>query len=272
MDDKLTGILHYFSLRARIIHAGSLCQSTNFDAGDGLGYIHVLRSGTVKIKSPDQSELTLSEPSLLFYMNPITHLVSPMTEDVDLVCASFDFGTHLKNPLARALPDALVLKLEEVPSLKASLQLLFSEAQENYLGQQSLLDRLFEVIIIQLLRELIDQKHLQIGLLAGLAEPRLCKAIIAIHAQPATSWTLDNLGEIAGMSRASFAKKFREIVGITPGQYLNDWRMGVAQSLLRNGKSLQLVAEAVGYANTSALSRAFTATVGTSPSKWRKQN
>ena len=272
MDDKLAGILNYFSLRARVFQAGFLCDSASFDKGNGLGYIHVLRAGTLKVSTPGDTVINLNEPSLYFCMNPTTHHLHPMTTGADLVCASFDFGNGLKNPLAEALPESVILKLDEALSLNASLQLLFSEAQVNYSGQQALLDRLIEVIIIQLLRELIDQKHLQIGLLAGLAEPRLAKAITAMHKEPAKPWTLNNLADIAGMSRAHFATNFRETVGTTPGHYLSNWRIGVAQSLLRRGKSLQLVADAVGYANSSALSRAFTAVVGTSPAKWKKQN
>jgi AraC-like DNA-binding protein len=61
-------------------------------------------------------------------------------------------------------------------------------------------------------------------------------------------------------------------VGTTPVSYLAEWRIGVAQSMLRRGKSVQLVADAVGYGSASALSRAFTALAGVSPSDWRKQH
>lgn len=271
MEDKLSGILDYFSLRARVFQVGTLCHSSAYDAGDGLGYIHVLRTGTLKVNTPQKKVIHLREPSLLFYMNPTHHSLHPVTTNNDLVCASFDFGHGLKNPLAQALPEGIILKLKDTPSLNTSLQLLFSEAKMCDLGQQSLLDRLIEVVIIQMIRELIEQKYLQMGLLAGLAEPRLCKAITAIHKQPSKNWTLSNLADIAGMSRAQFAVKFRETVDTTPGHYLSDWRMGIAQSLLRRGKSLQWVADAVGYANASAFSRAFTGHVGTSPATWRKQ-
>lgn len=270
MDDKLTGIMEYFSLRARVFQAGLLCHSAHFDEGDGIGYIHLLRAGTLKIRVPGKADINLKEPGLFFSMNPATHHLLPA--NADLVCASFDFGIGLKNPLLKALPNITILNLSEVPSLNSSLQLLFSEAQDNCSGQQPLLDRLIEVVIIQLLRELIDKKYLHIGLLAGLAEPRLAKAITAIHRDPSESWTLNNLSNVAGMSRARFASKFRETVGITPGHYLTEWRIGVAQSLLRSGKSLQLIADKTGYANASALSRAFTTEVGTTPSKWKKQH
>jgi len=270
MTDKLTAILEYFSLRARVFQAGLLCHSATFDKRDGLGYIHVLRTGILKINSPGKPEITLDQPSLFFSMNPTTHSLHPAASGAELVCASFDFGLGMKNPLIAALPEALVLGLHKAPSLDTSLRLLFSEARDNGSGQQALLNRLIEVVIIQLLRELIQQNHLHIGLLAGLAEPKISKALIAMHEQPSTSWTLHDLARIAGMSRASFSAMFKSTVGETPGNYLTEWRIGVAQTLIHQGKPLQLIAETVGYANASALSRAFTTVIGVSPIKWKQ--
>ena len=273
MEDKLSVILEHFSLRARVFQAGLVCRSGSYDTGNGLGYIHVLRSGSLRVSVSGKKPLTLTEPSLLFYMGPgNAHHLQPLSGDVDMVCASFDFGNGLNNPLSQALPEGMILSLDEAKGLNACLQLLFVEAEDNDSGQQPLLDRLMEVVIIQLLRELIDQKHLQLGLLAGLADLRLAKAINAMHAKPALPWTLVSLSEVAGMSRGRFSKTFKDTLGVTVGQYLNSWRISVAQSLLRKGKSLPQVADGVGYSNASALSRAFVAIVGTSPAKWKKQS
>jgi len=272
MDEQLSGILAHFSLQARVFQAGLLCQSASFDAAEGLGYIHVLRAGKLTIKNAGAKTIQLNEPSLLLHMKPTSHQLKPLSSGAELVCASFDFGKGMMNPLAKSLPNATVLKLNDAPSLNASLQLLFSEAEDKSLGLQSLLNRLMEVVIIQLIRELIEQKHLKIGILAGLADPKLSKAIVALHAEPARQWTLDELANIAGLSRTIFSNTFRETVGDTPGHYLSEWRIGIAQSLLRKGKSLQLIADAIGYANTSALSRAFIAMTGLPPKRWKKQH
>ncbi len=271
-DDKLVSILGYFSLKARVFQAGPLCHTASFDDGDGLGFIHVLKKGHLQVESTGQATTRLEEPCLFFFLNPTSHLLKPLDDQTEMVCASFDFGTGLKNPLALAMPGMQLLKLAQLPSLDSSLQLLFTEAMKKHSGQQALLDRLIEVVLIQLLRELIDQNHLKIGLLAGLADPRLSKAITVIHDQPAEAWTLYNLAEVAGMSRARFATHFRETVGMTPGHYLSEWRIGIAQALLKNGKPIPFIADAVGYANASALSRAFSAQVGASPAKWKKLN
>jgi transcriptional regulator GlxA family with amidase domain len=102
----------------------------------------------------------------------------------------------------------------------------------------------------------------------GLGDPRLGKAIESMHKHPETSWSLEQLAQSAGMSRARFAANFRRVVGMTPFDYLTTWRLGVAQTMLRKGNSLKLIAPTVGYANATALSRVFTQRLGVSPSEW----
>lgn len=269
--DRLYWLLKHFELRARVFQAGPLCNSATYDAGDGLGYIHVLRQGTLKVKTSGQPTLELDEPSLFFYMNPTTHQLLPQGE-IELVCASFDFGASLNNPLVKALPDVVALKLADMPSLANALDLLFIESREQHSGRQSVLDRMIEIILVQVLRDLMDKDQLDIGVLAGLADPGLARAINAMHAEPQQAWTLDKLAKTANMSRARFANRFRDTVGVTPGNYLTEWRISIAQSMLRGGKPVQLIANSIGYASASALSRAFTAHVGSSPTDWSKQN
>jgi AraC-like DNA-binding protein len=271
MQDRLVWLLNCFELRAGVFQAGPLCRTVQFDADDGLGYIHVLKQGRLRVETVGQPPLLLQQPSLLFYMNPTGHRLLPQDEQVDLVCASFDFGSGMRNPLAQALPEGVHLALDDSPALQASVDLLFTEASEMHCGRQAALDRLMEVVIIHLLRDLMDANRLDFGLLAGLADARLARAINAMHEQPARAWTLEDLAEVAGMSRARFASRFRDTVGITPGNYLAEWRIGVAQALLRRGKPVQLVADEVGYGSASALSRAFASQLGMSPAAWRKQ-
>jgi AraC-like DNA-binding protein len=272
MDDRLVEVLKCFELRARVFQAGPVCvSSAYYEAVGGMGYIHVLQRGTLQVESPGHPPLLIDEPTLFFYMNPTSHRLLPRDRDVKMVCATFEFGAGLHNPVARALPDVVLLRLSDMPTLDMTLQLLFRESDEQHCGRQAVLDRLIEVVFIQVLRDLMDQQRLQVGLLAGLAEPRLAKAINAMHREPARNWSLEDLAATAGMSRARFAARFREVVGITPGSYLGEWRLGVAQSLLRQGKPVQLVSDVVGYGSASALSRAFRAQTGLSPTEWVRQ-
>jgi AraC-like DNA-binding protein len=128
--------------------------------------------------------------------------------------------------------------------------LLFTEAFAENPGRQAALDHLTEYALVLLLRA--AKNHLiQGGILMGLADPRLAKAIDAIHQQPAHPWSLESLAQQAGMSRARFAVHFRKTVGLTPFDYLADWRIGVAETLLHKGGSLKIIAPTVGYTSST---------------------
>lgn len=269
--DRLVWLLERFELRADVFHSGRVRQCVAHDAAEGVGHLHMLRSGSVLVESPGASPQWVEEPSAVFYLNPTSHTLTPGSDGADLVCANIEFGTGHGNPLRLALPGVVVLPLASSPSLLDTLTLLFREAAEDRCGRQAVLDRLSEVALIQILRELMNQQRMEVGLLAGLADPRLARAINAIHAQPAKAWTLETLAREAGMSRARFAVRFRDTVGMTPGQYCSEWRLGLAESLLRRGKPVNVVADEVGYANASALSRVFAARRGVPPTTWLKQ-
>lgn len=275
MQDRLVWLLDRFELRASTFQAGTLHCNAAFQAEEGKGYFHLLRAGAVELRSHDGSgnrQRLIDQPSVFFFMNPAAHSLTPLDKDTSMVCASFEFGLSEGNPLLRALPDMVLVKLSEIPLLGLTLKQLFAESAEFHCGRQAILDRLCEVALILLLRDLMDQHRLEVGLLAGLADPRLARAINAMHAQPERAWPLEDLAAAAGMSRARFAVHFKNIVGTTPGAYLAEWRLGLAQSLLRRGKPIKLIADEVGYSSASALSRAFSAQRGISPSEWLRQS
>jgi len=271
MQDRLVWLLNRFELRAEVFHIGRVRSCVYHDAAEGVGHLHLLRSGRVRIESAGTQPRVVEGPCVIFYLNPTTHSLTPIGTAADLVCASISFGIGHGNPLRDALPQVVVLALANAATLSRTLALLFDEADQDHCGRQAVLDRLSEIALIQLLRELMDQGLVEIGLLAGLSDPKLARAINAMHADPAASWTLADLAREAGMSRARFAVNFRNTVGMTPGEYLSEWRLGLAQTLLRYGKPVNLVADQVGYANASALSRAFSASRGMPPTRWLQQ-
>ena len=278
--DRLSGILDRFRVQAQLHHTGSLCGLNHFDACEGHGYLHVLRRGTLEVTHPGSrgvpESLRLQEPTLLLYPRPLTHRFhNPPVDGSDFTCArlAFDGGAH--NPLARALPALIALPLSKVEGLEAALGLLFAETDRVRCGQRLLADRLFEVVVLQLLRWLLDHPQeagIRPGLITGLSEPRLARALVAVHDAPGEAWTLERMAERAGMSRTAFANAFRDVVGQTPADYLSDWRIALAQSRLREGRPIKALAEELGYANPSALSRAFSARTGLSPRDWLRRD
>jgi len=274
--DRLSSLMERFHIRAHLFHAGPLCGLTQFDAEPGRGFLHVLRRGELVVTHRPCSgvppRVEVDEPTLLFYPRPLAHSFhNPPADGSDFVCATLDFEDGAQHPLACALPPLLVLPLRVVEGLEQTLALLFAEAERVRCGQRILADRLFDVLVLQLLRWLLDhpeQVELPVGLLVGLSDPRLARALTAMHEHPGAAWSLGSMAGVAGMSRSAFAVAFKNMVGRTPADYLLQWRMAIARSLLREGAPLKTVSMQLGYRSTTSLSRAFTQVVGKSPRAW----
>lgn len=270
MNDRLAGFFNHFVFKARMFFSGTLCDNIEFDENKGGGFLHLVRNGHLKVYSTHHSTVAIDEPSFIFYPSPTKHHFV-FDGNVVLTCAIVDLG-GTNSLLVKALPEKLIMALRDVPALASTLNLLFQEAEQAHCGRQAAIDRLFEYLMIQLLRYILGSRPNDVGLLAGLNDKRLSKAITSMHDDPSKSWTLDLLAKQAGMSRARFAVHFRETVGTTPVDYLTQWRMGLAQSKLKKGKSIGLVANEVGYSNASVFSRVFKAQIGKSPSAWLKMD
>lgn len=277
--DRLSSLLERFSVRAHLFHNGPLCGVTHFAAEPGLGFLHVMRRGSMtvthKARSGAPRKVQVNEPALIFYPRPLAHdFHNAPQEGSDFTCATLAFDGGAMHPLARSLPPMLILPLSQMGEMSHTLALLFGESERVRCGQRMLADRLFEVLLLQLLRWLLDHPEeggVHAGLLKGLSEPRLAKALVAMQEQPGLSWSLASMAECAGMSRSAFAALFKLEVGDTPADYLTQWRLSLAQAQLRNGRSLKQVADELGYANASALSRVFNQRVGMSPRAWLQQ-
>lgn len=274
--DRLSSLLDRFNVSAHLFHTGALCGITSFDAQPGRGFFHVLRRGSMVVTHHQGAQaiqrLEISEPTLLFYPQPLAHQFhNAPKEGSDFTCASVHFEGDGNHPLARALPPVIVLPLAQVPGLTGALDLLFQEADNVRCGHRLMVDRLFEVVLLQLLRWLLDhgeESGVSMGLVSGLADPQLARALTAMHESPQNPWSLESLAELAGMSRSAFAGRFKRVVGVAPAEYLADWRMAIAKKQLSQGRSVKLIAPELGYANASALSRVFAQRAGMSPREW----
>lgn len=274
--DRLSSLLERFHVRAHLFHSGPLCGTTHFAAKPGRGFLHVLRRGEMVVTHSARAgvprKVVVKEPTLLFYPRPLSHdFHNAPVEGSDFVCATLDFDGGEAHPLARALPPLVRLPLHAVEGLEQSLGLLFAETTRVLCGHRLLADRLFEVVLIQLLRWLLDHPHesgLPPGLLTGLGDPQLARVLVAMHERPGEPWSLEQMASEAGLSRSAFAQRFKTVVDATPADYLANWRLTIAQAELRNGASVKTIADALGYANASALSRLFTQKVGVSPREW----
>jgi len=267
--DKLSPLFSRFSLSARVFYSGKLCGISNFEATEGIGHLHLLRQGSVSISQQNKKITEVTQPSVIFYPRPQQHRFQVQHQaGAELVCAEIDFGVGVGNPLVCGLPKLMIIPLSEIKGLKSLLDIMFDEAFANRCGRQAAVDRLTEFFLVLLLRHAIDTHLVEIGIFAGLADTHLAKAITAMHERPEQPWTLEELASNANMSRTRFAVNFRDTVGVTPLDYLTDWRVSVAQTLLKRGEPLKMVAPMVGYGSATALTRVFNKKVGVTPAAW----
>lgn len=267
--DSLTPLLDRFSLKAGVFYSGTLCGIHRFPDEKTEGHLHLVKKGPVEIASKRGKPIKITEPSVVLL--PIAHahrLVANNRAGAEVVCGTIRFGGGGANPVTEALPRVVCVKLVDLPGVGALLDLLFAEAFDDGPGRQPILDRLCEVLVLRLLRHLLEQGVTRTGTLAGLADPKIAKVLAAIHRDPARQWTLPEMADACGMSRARFAARFHSVVGQTPADYLAGWRVIIAQQMLRRGLAVKQVAIDVGYGSSSALSRAFSRKVGKGPAAW----
>jgi AraC-like DNA-binding protein len=157
---------------------------------------------------------------------------------------------------------------------QSSLQYLIRETAQPGPGNRAVLARLSEFLFMEVLRwQLLTSAEGGSGWLAGLHDPHVGRALQLMHAEPARAWTVEDLARQSAISRAALGKKFVQLVGDAPMQYLAAWRMHLARSLLRESRlSVGEIAERVGYESEAAFNRTFSRVVGAPPAAWRRTN
>ncbi|WP_158813311.1 AraC family transcriptional regulator [Methylocapsa sp. S129] len=188
---------------------------------------------------------------------------------VVLHAGKFTFDTANEDLLAPLLPSLVHLAAGDTSlgRVRALLNLNELEARQPGPASAFVILRLVELILVEILRSkrgLVDEA--QTGLLAGLADPVAGRALIAMHRDVAHEWTVAELAKLCGVSRSTFAARFRSIVGAAPIDYLLAWRMALAKDALRRGAMTSSeIAFAIGFKSPSAFSTAFTRAIGCSP-------
>jgi AraC-like DNA-binding protein len=253
MVDRLASLFEHFTLKAHTFQSGPLCGYNRVAYKESVGQLDLIREGHVEVWHGRKKAYSISQPSLLFYPRPLArHFTIGDEGEAQFLCAHVSFEGNEANPIANALPESLCLPLASLPHCEKVLSLLFEEGEACNCGRQLLLDCLFEVLLVQLLRELMESGVTKVSMLAGLADQNLKKTIVAMHDNPEIVWTVESLAAEACMSRSVFSNLFRETIGETPAKYLQHWRIGLVQKWLKNGQPLKLIAEEAGYKSESA--------------------
>lgn len=193
-----------------------------------------------------------------------------------LLCGFVSLEAMNFQPLREALP--VVMRIEHrAPRtstlVRSAVQALIAEADARSPGGNSVVERLTEIILIELLRsEIVSRQGSARGLLAGMSDPIVARALGSIHAMPLENWTVNSLAQASATSRSVLSERFGAIIGKSPMRYLREWRLFLACSALASTrKPVSRIAEEAGYDTEAAFSRAFSRLHGVPPARWRDQ-
>jgi AraC-like DNA-binding protein len=156
---------------------------------------------------------------------------------------------------------------------RAALELLTTEAACDEPGQDAVLVRLLDLVLVMALRSWCARPDVTPpAWYRALSDEAVGEALCLLHTDPARRWTVAELASRAGLSRAAFAARFAGHVGEPPLTYLTGWRMSLAADRLDDSAdTVAVVARDVGYADGFAFSVAFKRAYGMSPSAWRRR-
>lgn len=271
--DTLSLLLSRFAVSAGVFYTGRICGVHAFPDDAMRGHLHLIERGPVDLVDVHGSSRHIAEPTILFLPRPERHrLIADDAAGAQVLCATVQFGgSSNSNPVSDSLPDMVAVQIETLDGVAPLLSLVTQEAFGGQPGAQTAVDRLCELLIIRLLRYCLNEGLTTGGTLAGLSDSRLAKALAGIHREPTRPWKLEDMAAEAGMSRARFAARFREVTGQAPVHYLATWRIALAQNLLKSGRPMKQVSIEAGYSSSSAFTRAFVRQVGLAPTQWLRK-
>jgi AraC family transcriptional activator of mtrCDE len=195
--------------------------------------------------------------------------------DLDLLCGRFVYAPGPSALLLNALPDPFHVSLGDVQSLGALqtlIALMRAEAEQRQPGALAIVTALSQALFAMALRVHGQQNAAGSGVLALLADARLGASVQGMLSAPERPWTIAELGELAAMSRATYARHFNERGGMTVMDFLTQIRMTIASDLLlRTQRSAAEIGEAVGYQSEAAFGKAFQQSIGVTPGRYRRR-
>jgi AraC-like DNA-binding protein len=186
-----------------------------------------------------------------------------------MLTGTYQMDGEVSGRLLRALPPLLVMRREEWNS--PLIPLLASEVAVDDPGQEAVLDRLLDLLLIAVLRAWFARPEAEApGWYRAYADPVVGPALRLMHNAPERPWSVAELARASGASRAALARRFTELVGQPPIRFLAEWRIALAADLLLEpGATIGSVAPRVGYGSPFALSAAFKRLRGVSPQEFR---
>jgi AraC-like DNA-binding protein len=186
-----------------------------------------------------------------------------------LVSGTYQARGEVSDSVLKLLPPLLVVSSESPDPV---VGLLASEIASDAPGQDRMLDRILDLVLVRTLRTWFADQSVERTWMSAARDREIGRALHLMHEQPQRDWTIATLAGAVGMSRAAFARRFTRLVGTPPLAYLTDWRlMRAADELRTTTRTLADIATEVGYGSSFALSAAFRRSRGESPRDYRRR-
>lgn len=208
--------------------------------------------------------------------NPFQPQATEESGATTLLCGSFSYDSSVDHPFVKDLPCFIHIKASETPELnwlRSLVTVLANESRQPSPGSTVMVDRLTEVLFIQLMRTYMTNSPNNNGYIAALADLQIGSALNLIHSEDKAYWSVERLGEAVALSRTAFTEKFSRMVGMPPKTYLINWRMQKAKAQLENSDMAMIdIAETAGYSSEAAFSKAFKHLLGRPPGQVRRSS
>lgn len=269
VEGILESLLNGYQLRVSIVSDLEYC-GTWYDREPAAetGQFHLIKAGECLVSGPSlAASLRLGGGDLVVFPHGTRHTLSssapagspPSAGYTSMLCGELAFVRDPNNPVLDALPQCLIVKGRDGGSAYRALAgMLIESSRRSGYGRQVAMNKLADCLFSMAVCEYARQGPHHNGVFAGIADPRLIKALHAIHTDPARAWTIQQLAEVAAMSRSAFAERFSQVMGLAPMRYLTCWRITQAKRLLQNPRlSVGAIAERVGYRSEAAFRRLF---------------
>lgn len=282
-ETVFSAVLRTNQLRARISSSQTYCDNWNEpEPALDHGVFHLIDTGVCWVRSEVLEEpVRLAAGDLVVFPQGSAHTLSatpdgrtaPEARFTSMLCGEFEFATGKRNAIVDALPSCFVVPEQgSGMQFRQLAQLMLHEARGSSFGSRAILDKMADTLFVMAVRHHIEHSAERRGLLAALCDPRLVRALEAIHTQPGKEWTVAALAEAAHMSRTAFANHFASVLGAGPIEYLTQWRMSEARRLLSDPRtSVATVAADLGYRTEAAFRRAFKRVTGVGPGVVRRE-
>ena len=291
--DALSAVLSRLQLTADVYTNADFCGTWAVDTS-GSRHIpfHLVGRGEAWLHLDDRPVRQLSSGDLVLFPRDDHHIVAsssdvPPEERINagtgqdegpvthLICGAFEFRNRAAWPLLDSLASVIVLDLRDMsasPQLRSLIDLMVGELLAEAPGYCTAVNQLACLLFIHVIRHQINNGEVNSGLLAALFDPRISRALSAIHNQANQRWTLESLAREAAMGRSAFAQRFNELTGTTAMSYLTAWRMQEATTLLQDTTmSVLEISERCGYESEAAFRKAYKKTTGQAPGAVRRQ-